>query len=277
VIVVVVCLVLLAAGVLVAVRWGRVPLATPGPLWGRRGRPTAGAVLRRYLWWLTVCTVASLVSAVLAAGAGGRLAMRLLAQTSPEARGRVTEAGEVVGEVSVGGSVALLVFGALPAAVVATVLYLLVHRFLPAGWGRPTALAGLLLLFFSVRLEPLRPDNVDFAILGPAWLSVGTFVLLALLHAAVVVGVAGAYSRVLPEYGEGSHAWYAPLLVLPVLFPLGALAAVLGLVVVAGSRLLPARRPAVPGGVRTGRAVLAAAAAVALPGFALGVQDVLVR
>jgi hypothetical protein len=275
--VVVVCFVLLGLGLAVGLRWGRVAVEPPRTSAAGSGRPSAGAVLRRYLWWLTVWSVAVLTSAVLAAGAGGRLVMRLLAQTSPEAQGRITDAGEVVGDITVGGSVGFLLFGALPAGLLAASLYLLVHRFLPSGWWRPVVLAGLLLIVFSVRLEPLRPDNVDFVILEPTWLALVTFCLLALLHAAVVVGAAGVYSRRLPDLGRQTLVWYTPLLAWVVLFPVGVIAGLVGALVVGISRLLPARLPTLPGGVTTGRAVLVAAAVIALPGFVAAVKDIIVR
>jgi hypothetical protein len=224
-----------------------------------------------------VWTVAGLVSGVLAAGAGGRLVMRLLAQTSPHAQGRLTDAGEVVGRISVEGSIGFLLFGALPAGLVAAALYLLVHRFLPPGWWRPAALGGLLLVLVGVRLDPLRPDNVDFVILEPSWLALATFGLLAMLHAAVVVGVAGVYSRVLPEFGRQTLGWYAPLVAWVVLYPVGVIACVVGALVIGVSRVLPARRRTIPGGVVTGRAVLVAAVVVALPGFVVAVNDIIVR
>ncbi len=73
------------------------------------GRPAAGEVISRYLWWVTVATVAGL-GAGLYAGVGGRLVMRLLAETSPDAQGRLTEADEVV------GGLLVVTFGMLVAA-----------------------------------------------------------------------------------------------------------------------------------------------------------------
>ncbi|MGY1653783.1 hypothetical protein [Geodermatophilus sp. SYSU D01119] len=273
--VVVVCLLLLVTGLLVAGRWGRLPLLTPGPVTSDGRRPSTRAVLRRYLWWLNLWTVTTAVSTVLAAGPGGRLVMRLLALTSPEARGLVTEGGAVVGRVSASGTVGFLVFGALPAGALAALLYLLVHRLLPAGWWRAVSLAGLLLVLFAVRLDPLRPGNVDFTFLGPGWVAVLSLVALTLLHAAVVVGVAGATSRTLPEPDEWSIVRYLPLLSLVLVFPLGAAAAAIGVLVLIASRAVSTCGPDVRVAVRTGRVVLAGAVVVALPGAVTGLAEVL--
>lgn len=275
-VVVVVCIVLLLVGVAVAARWGSIPVRTLGPVGTGPGRPTVPAVVRRYLWWSTVWTVAVLAGTVLAAGAGGRLVMRLLAHTSPDAEGALTEAGEVVGRISVSGTISLLLFGALPAGIVAASLYLLLRRLLPPGWWRPLSLAAVLLVVLGARLEPLRPENVDFLIVGPPWLAVLTFGLVGLLHAGVVVAAAGAVSRVLPEFSRQTLAWYAPLLVWLVVYPVGVLVGAVGALVAVLSRVLPRRGIRVPGGVATGRAVLVAGVLIALPGFVLAMRDITV-
>jgi hypothetical protein len=71
----------------------------------RPGRPPVGLVVRRYLWYLTLAISAGVGAGILAAGAGGRLVMRLLAVTAgPDAQGRITEADQVVGRISLDGS-----------------------------------------------------------------------------------------------------------------------------------------------------------------------------
>jgi uncharacterized membrane protein YjjP (DUF1212 family) len=47
------------------------------------------------------------------------------------------------------------------------------------------------------RLEPLRDGNIDFALLGPDWLSVLLFVAVGLFHGLVVVALA---HRMSPEF-----------------------------------------------------------------------------
>jgi hypothetical protein len=276
VLVVVGCLVLVVIGLAVAIRLGHVPVRDLGPLPVEGVRRRGEAVARRYAWWVMLWAVTTVVSTVVAVGPGGRLAMRLLAVASPEAAGRLTDAQAVVGEVSVGGTIAFFLFGALPAAAGSTALYLLLHRVLPGGWWRPVSLAGLLLLLFSVRVDPLRPDNIDFAILGPGWLSVATFGLLALLQAAVVVGVTGACSRRIPEYRSGAVGGYTALAVfLALAFPVGAVVVALGLVVVGIGAVLPPRKAIASAAVWTARIAMMVAAALALPGFLSGVRDIL--
>lgn len=48
-----------------------------------------------------------------------------------------------------------------------------------------------LLVLAGSQIEPLRADNIDFAFVGPDWLSVLLFVALALFQGMLVVAVAG--------------------------------------------------------------------------------------
>jgi hypothetical protein len=60
---------------------------------------------RPELWSLTVAVASGVGAGLLAAGASGRLAMRLLAVTAgADAQGRITEAEQVVGRISVDGT-----------------------------------------------------------------------------------------------------------------------------------------------------------------------------
>ncbi len=96
------------------------------------GRPVSSP--RRFLWYVTLAVVSGVGSGILIAGAGGRLAMRLLAATASEAaQGRVTEADEVVGRISTGGTIGFTVFAALFFGMSSGVVYLLIRRWLPRG------------------------------------------------------------------------------------------------------------------------------------------------
>ena len=179
-IVIAVCIALVAGGVVVVARWG-----------GVRSEPhTRG--------WLKHCAVAlaaGMTAGVLAAGAGGRLAMRLLAVTSPDARGSITEANEVVGEITAEGTLGFVIFVGLPAGFLSAVLYALTRPILPPGRAGGLILGLLLLLLAGTTLEPLRADNPDFDIVGPSWLSLLVFTVLALFNGLVVAAVGERLDR----------------------------------------------------------------------------------
>src|SRR5688500_18331910 len=95
------CVALVLLGVQIVVHYGGAPeRTTPG--W-----PS----------YIGASLVAGVAAGVLAAGAGGRLVMRLLAATSPDVHGSLTEAGEKIGEITVGGTLALILFAGVPAGV----------------------------------------------------------------------------------------------------------------------------------------------------------------
>src|SRR6266540_4380557 len=283
--VIVVCIALVFVGLVAVVRWGGLAVEPPptpaqdAP--GPTGTPPVSLVVRRYLWYLTLAVTAGLVAGILAAGAGGRLVMRLLAVTAgPDAQGRITEAEQLVGRITVGGTLGFIVFTALFFGLASGMVYLLLHRWLPAGWAGGLAYGALLLVVAATRLEPLRRGNPDFDLVGPGWVSVATFALLVVFHGALVAALAGRLSRAVPLLAArpGAFAVHAPLLLLLPLAPVGVLAAIAGAVVVVASRIprvvaaVQARRLVV-----VGRAALAVAGLVVLPGFLSTVVDIVGR
>jgi hypothetical protein len=208
--VIVVCMVLVLAGLAAVVRWGSLavepppasaPDAADSPV-----PPPVGLVVRRYLWYVTLAVTSGLVAGILAAGAGGRLVMRLLAVTAgPDAQGRITEAEQLVGRITVGGTLGFIVFTTLFFGLASGMVYLLLHRWLPGGWAGGLAYGALLLVVAATRLEPLRRGNPDFDLVGPGWVSVATFALLVVFHGMLVAALAGRLS-------QGRCRWWLPSL-----------------------------------------------------------------
>lgn len=279
----IVCGVLLAAGLILIIAWGGEPLRAPelpdGTALGARVTSShlhlAG--VRFYIWWATVFTVIGTVSAILVTGAGGRLIMRLLAATSPESLGTFTEAQAAVGRISVVGTIAYLVFGALPSAFASAGLYLLVEPWLPRGRLAGPTFGAVLLVTISPFVDPLRADNFDFSLVGPGWLSVLLFGALALLQGALLAALAGRLSRSLPLMSRRNWpATAAPLIPAVVLFPIGVVLSAAALVAAAFPRLLPwflAVR-ASRGGVIFGRILVAVAVLAALPAFVAAIVSI---
>lgn len=277
----VVCGLLVLAGLAAIVRWGDLE---PEPPWSTSDpdqSPSAGEHARRYVWYVTVAVVSGLASGILVAGAGGRLAMRLLAATAgDEAQGRLTEADEVVGAITVGGTIGFIVFTGLFFGLATGALYLLIRRWLPGGRLGGVAFGGALLVIAATRIEPLRRDNPDFDIVGPGWLSAVVFAALVVAHGMAVAAVAGRYSRALPLLSRRARPVlaHAPLLLVVPMAPVLVPVTLVGVVSVLAARLRPvvatvrSRRSTV-----LGRAVLAAILVLAIPGFAATVADILGR
>jgi hypothetical protein len=224
-----ICGLLLLAGVVAAVRWGGEPVQAP-PAQEREDERAWVASIRRYVWYLAVGVVAGIGAGVLVAGAGGRLIMRLLAVTADEhSRGLETEADEIVGRITTGGTVTFIIFTALFLGLATGPLYLLIRHWLPGGRLGGLAFGALLLAALATRVEPLRADNTDFGLVGPGWLAASAFAALVLLHGMVVAALAGRYSRTLPLISGKRRAvlGHVPLLVLLPVAPV-VLLAVLG-------------------------------------------------
>src|SRR5215211_2829511 len=284
--VIVVCILLVLAGLLAVVRWGglavRPPPTPPPHAAGSTDPPPMSLVARRYLWYLALAVTAGFGAGILAAGAGGRLAMRLLAVTAgADAQGRITEAQQVVGRITVDGTLGFIVFTALFFGLASGAIYLLLHRLLPTGWAGGLAYGALLLVVAGTRLEPLRRGNPDFDLVGPGWVSVLAFTALVVFHGALVAALAGRFSRAVPLLAAQPRAIavYAPLLLLTLPGPGVALV----LIIVGVAVVLVSRIPVMVAAWRSrpvvavGRVALAVAALVAVPGFASALVDILGR
>lgn len=272
------CGLLVVGGLAAIAAWGGDGFEPPAPT---ERPPSTREALRRYLWYVTIALGAGLGAGLLMAGAGGRLAMRLVAVTAGEqAQGRLTEADQVVGLITLGGTIGFIVFVGLFFGLASALLYLLLHRLLPAGRLGGALYGILLLVWFGSLLEPLRPDNPDFDIVGPGWVSVLTFGTLVVAHGMLVHALAARYSRGLPLMTRERTTLmrYAPLLAAaafwPLLVPLG-----LGALVIAGPGRLgdPGGLLRSPRTIAVGRVVAVILSLIALPRFVQAAADILGR
>ena len=146
--------------------------------------------------YLAVSLGAGVAAGILAAGAGGRLVMRVLGATSTDVHGLTTEAGETIGEITAGGTLAFFLFAGVPAGLLSGALYALLAPVLPGGRARGVLLGAVLLVLFATRIEPLRADSIDFLLLEPAWVAVAGFSALALFQGMLVAALAPPPSAV---------------------------------------------------------------------------------
>lgn len=201
--------------------------------------------------------------------------------TSPDsAQGRLTETQANVGFPTLEGSLALFFFAGLPAGYLIAILYVVLHRWLPAGRLAGPLLGILLLIWLGALLDPLRADNIDFNIVGPGWLAVALFTGLSIL--SVAAAAAGWWSERLPPWADRMAKYYVPLLLGFVLFPpaavavgFGALALLTWLTVFPPGSALTRRTAHIPPSVGAG--VLVAASAAVLPAFVSAVISIASR
>ncbi len=271
---------LLLVGIVSVVVWGDATVRQP-EFDDAAGRGSVALAARRYIWYLAVAVVSGVAAGVFVAGAGGRLVMRLLAATAGDAaQGKATEADEIVGRISTGGTLSFIVVVALIFSLPTGILYVLVRRWLPGGRLGGLVYGALLFVVVATRLEPLRADNPDFDIVGPGWVAATAFGTLVLLHGMLVAALAARYSRALPVVSNRrSLLAYTPLLVLVPVFPVYGVFAIVGGLVIALRRRLKSvaefmqSRTALVGG----RMILAAISLAALPGCISTIADIAAR
>ena len=156
-------------------RWGRLPI-----------RPTArsdngidGRWLSRLVGPLrslgSVCS-AGIICGVLVAGFLGRFVMRVLAATAGDgAQGALTDAEEVVGEITISGTISFIAFIGMGAGGVAAIVLLVARPWLHVSGATAGVMSGLVPLIL-LGGKDFSSENRDFSILSPAWLAVGLIV-----------------------------------------------------------------------------------------------------
>jgi MFS family permease len=130
--------------------------------------------------------LAGLIVGVLLAGVGGRLVMRLAALMVPESVGGVTENGNVIGVITVGGTLGLVLAIGLLFGAVAGSLWVTISPWLPASPMTRAVLAIPIAIGLGT-LGLVDDRNPDFAILGRDPLVIGSLVLLVALFGPALV------------------------------------------------------------------------------------------
>jgi hypothetical protein len=164
--------------------------------------------------------LAGLVVGLVIAGIGGRVVMRLAALLVPTATGAFTENGNRIGDITLGGSLGLIVFVGLFAALVFGVVWVVISPWLP-GSG---VVRGLIAMPIAVALGTfglIDRENSDFVVLGNNPLVVASLIALIALTAPAMALVDGWFDRRLP-YAASSQSRagivYALLTAVGVLF-----------------------------------------------------------
>lgn len=248
--------------------------------------PSRKVAALRYLRGVAIALVGGMWAGVLVTGPSMRLIMRLLAVTAGDgAQGRITEAEQVVGKITFDGTLGLYIFGGILPGLLSGALYVLFRRLLPAGRLGGLTFGLLHLVIAATRVDPLRPDNVDFDLVGPPWLALATFGLATIVHGMAVVAIANRYSAALPPRSNsaaGRARAFAPV-VIPALFLIPGVFLLVFIVLGLGFAVLTSQIPRVMDSMRSplvvagGRVVLALVALLLLPGAVSDLRDIVVR
>jgi hypothetical protein len=160
---------------------------------------TVGAKsLVRWLWRgsapLRGAVIAGVIAGVISAGLGSRIVMRIIALMDSDHHGVNTDASATVGDFTFGGTMSLIILGAV-AGVLGGLAYLGLRRWLwvPPAW-RGLAFGG----FTMVTVGHLLIDgaNVDFQIFEPILVIVTLFLALFIINGLILAPLA---DRIHPE------------------------------------------------------------------------------
>jgi hypothetical protein len=141
--------------------------------------------------------LSGLAVGVILGGIGGRLAMRAAAILEPDAAGLRTENGNVIGEITPDGTLALLVFGGLLFGVVVGALWVVIRPWLPDQAG-VRALVAVPIALAMGTTGLVSAANPDFVILGRNLGIVTLLVVVVALFGPALVLAESLFDRVLP-------------------------------------------------------------------------------
>ena len=137
---------------------------------------------------ITIGGLSGLVAGLLVGGIGGRLFMRIAGAAAGErGAGMRTEAGFTVGEITLEGSIALILFIGIFSGVIGATAYLVFRPWLAwAGRWRGVVFGTVLFGLGSATSDIMNTDNVDFIILRNSELLVTLIFALFLAFGAVI-------------------------------------------------------------------------------------------
>lgn len=181
-----------------------------------RSRPIGDAVAAA-LRETAIVVIGCAIAGALVGGVGSRLVMRVAALAAPEVRGTLTENGNVIGEITLAGTIGLILFAGVGSAVFGAGGFTVARPWLP----HSTALRGLVLGGFFLVLaggNVVDPANADFVILGDRLLNVAMLSSLFIAFGLVASGAVAILERRVPPSGALSPRVWAltAILALPV-------------------------------------------------------------
>jgi hypothetical protein len=180
------------------------PAARSAGRWREAARRLTDTTIRQ----LGVGALAGAVAGFVAIGGGARLIMRLLAMTAdPAVQGTLTENGERVGDISLGGTLALML-GGMMLGLAGGAIYALIRPWLPwSGWRRGLVFGLLLAMTFgAVMLD--NGENPDYRRFGVPFLNVCLFNLLPIAFGLLVVPLAERLDRRFPSPPFAGSIWH---------------------------------------------------------------------
>jgi hypothetical protein len=149
--------------------------------------------------------LAGLLAGILVAGIGGRVAMRMAALLVPEAAGQFTENGNRIGEVTLGGTLGLVLGGGLFFGLFGATVWVVVSRWIPGGaWTRALLAMPIAVALTGVSL--IQATNPDFQVLRHNTMTVVLLLAIPSLAGLAIASFDHWLDRRLPRAGVSATA-----------------------------------------------------------------------
>ena len=206
--------------------WEARPIDRSPDLSARSRLPAAA---RNELRTVAIAVSVGVTAGVGVIGIGSRLAMRAIAATSdPRLRGQLTSDQEPIGEVTLGGTIGLILFVGVMGGVLLGVGYVALRWLLPSDLRLRAGSAALVTWCLGARVI-FDSEDFDFRFLEPQWLSVVMFSAIFLVGGWAIAGGIEVAER---RWPAGRRGWwrYAPILLVGPFFPVLAVAMVVAVV-----------------------------------------------
>ena len=150
-----------------------------------------------------VAGIAGVITGIVVGGLGGRLVMRLSAIAGPDhLTGLPTSNGNRIGDITVGGTLELIIFVGIFTGAFGAIAYLITEPWLEWAGRWHGLIFGFVLLLMASTVV-IEPENIDFALLRNERLNVGMFSALFIGFGLLMVWVRGALDARLPQTGCG--------------------------------------------------------------------------
>jgi hypothetical protein len=148
---------------------------------------------------LGIAVLGGAIAGAVVGGIGGRLVMRLIAtRAGPGAQGASTANGNIVGLVTIDGTVALIVFGGLAFGIIGGLVYRATDPWLRRT-GRWRPLAFGVALFAVLGFTVIDPANPDFRSFGDPTANVALFAAVFVSYGALVTWLVATLERHTPS------------------------------------------------------------------------------
>jgi hypothetical protein len=149
--------------------------------------------------------LAGLLTGILVAGIGGRAVMRAAALLVPESAGQLTDNGNRIGEITLGGSIGLVLVGGLFFGLFGATVWVVVSPWIPGG-GRTRAALAMPVAVSLTGIALIQVRNPDFQVLRHDAATVTLLLALVALAGLTIALFDGWLERRLPGANVSGRA-----------------------------------------------------------------------